>query len=74
MRRIAKICSYILLHRLKEHQQKETNYIEHKEENPTHEMDYENIQVIDRASSNFKMFISKNILILCIYIVFFLFS
>ncbi len=24
-------------------------------ENPTHEMDYENIQVIDRASSNFKL-------------------
>ena len=28
---------------------------EHIEENPTHEMDYENIQVIDRASSNFKL-------------------
>ena len=28
---------------------------EHIEENPTHEMDYEKIQVIDRASSNFKL-------------------
>ncbi len=27
----------------------------HIEENPTHEMDLENIQVIDRASSNFKL-------------------
>jgi len=25
------------------------------EENPTHEMDYENIQVIDHVSSNFKL-------------------
>jgi hypothetical protein len=25
------------------------------EENPTHEMNYENIQIIDRASSNFKL-------------------
>jgi hypothetical protein len=25
------------------------------EENPTHEMDYESIQVIDRASANFKL-------------------
>ncbi len=43
----------ILVHRLKEHQKKETNKstcYELIEENPTHEMDYENIQVIDRAS------------------------
>jgi hypothetical protein len=39
MRRVANICS---------------SY-EHIEENPIHEMDYENIQVIDRASSNFKL-------------------
>jgi hypothetical protein len=50
----------ILVHRLKEHQKKKqtTNKsacYEHIEENPTHEMDYENIQVIDRASSNFKL-------------------
>ncbi len=48
------------LHRLKEHQKKKqtTNKsacYEHIEENPTHEMDYENIQVIDPASSNFKI-------------------
>jgi hypothetical protein len=50
----------ILVHRLKEHQKKKqkTNKsacYEHIEENPTHEMGYENIQVIDRASSNFKL-------------------
>ena len=65
MRRIANICSYskterILVHRLKQHQKKKqtTNksaFYEHIEENPTHEMDYENIQVIDRASNNFKL-------------------
>ncbi len=50
----------ILVHRLKEHQKKKqtTNKsacYEHIEENPTHEMEHENIQVIDRASSNFKL-------------------
>ena len=50
----------ILVHRLKEHQKKKqtTNKsacYEHIEENPTHEMDYENIQVFDRASSIFKL-------------------
>jgi hypothetical protein len=50
----------ILVHRLKEHQKKKqtTNKsacYEHIKENPTHEMDYESIQVIDRASSNFKL-------------------
>ena len=31
------------------------NICSYIEENPTHEMDYENIQVIDRVSSNFKL-------------------
>jgi ribosomal protein L24 len=50
----------ILVHRLNEHQKKKqtTNKsacYEYIEENPTHEMDYENIQVIDHANSNFKL-------------------
>ncbi len=50
----------ILVDRLKEHQKKKqtTNKsacYEHIKENPTHEMDYENIKVIDRARSNFKL-------------------
>jgi hypothetical protein len=50
----------ILVHRLNEHQKKKQTSnnsacYEHIEENPIHEMDYENIQVIDRASSNFKV-------------------
>jgi hypothetical protein len=50
----------ILVHMLKEHQKKKqtTNKsacYELIEENPTSEMDYENSQVIDRASSNFKL-------------------
>ena len=50
----------ILVHRLKEHQTKEKNdkqiSYQHIEENPTQEIDYENIQLIkDRESSNFKL-------------------
>jgi hypothetical protein len=60
MRRIANICSYTKKHQHQKHQatNKSACY-EHIKENPTHEMDYENIQVIDRASRNFKLRIKE---------------
>ena len=46
----------MLCHRIKEHQ-KNTNSVcyQHVEKNPGHQMDYENIEIIDKASTDFKL-------------------
>ena len=41
-------------HQKKKQTKKKSACYEHIEGNPTHQMDYESIQVNDRASSNFK--------------------
>ena len=46
----------ILIHRMKEHSKsKNSACYQHVEDNPDHHMDYENIKIIDRASSDFKL-------------------
>ncbi len=46
----------ILAHRIKEHAKSTTSACyQHAIENPTHQMDYDNIRIIDRASNDFKV-------------------
>ena len=46
----------ILAHRMKEHTKSDKSACyQHTVDNPDHQMDYENIKVIDRASSDFKL-------------------
>ena len=46
----------ILSHRMREHIKNESSACyQHTVENPGHQMDYDNIEVIDRASSDFKL-------------------
>ena len=46
----------ILIHRMKEHiKSKNSACHQHVEDNPDHQMDYANIKIIDRASSDFKL-------------------
>ena len=46
----------ILVNRIKKHKnQKKSACYQHTKENPGNEMDFDNIQVIDRVSSNFKL-------------------
>jgi hypothetical protein len=46
----------ILKYRLKEHQNdKKSACHDHITKNPTHQMDYVNVEIIDRASSDFKL-------------------
>ena len=46
----------ILIHRIKEHSKSNKSACnQHILDNPSHKMDYENVQVIDRASNDFKL-------------------
>ena len=46
----------ILIHRIKEHTKSDKSACyQHTIDNPGHKMDYENVQVVDRASNDFKL-------------------
>ena len=49
----------ILCHRIKEHKKCKTSSCCQNEENEVHSMDYENVEVIDRAESDFKLRIKE---------------
>ena len=51
----------ILTHRIKEHNnsKKESAIQTHKRLNPTHQIDASNIEIIDRADTNFKLMLKE---------------
>ena len=55
----------ILLHRLKEHQSGESSVCHQHEVSTGHEMDHENVEVLDSADSDFKLKLKELLHIVC---------